>query len=146
MKRDTFYRDAVPSPVSITGLDHLVLTVVDMDATCDFYRLVLGMTPETFAAASRNDGPRRALIFGNQKINLHQVGSEFEPKAALAAAGSADICLITETPLGEVVEHLRDCAVEVIEGPVARTGAAGKIISVYFRDPDGNLIEVANYV
>jgi catechol 2,3-dioxygenase-like lactoylglutathione lyase family enzyme len=131
------------APISITHLDHLVLTVVDMDATCDFYERVLGMTRETFDAA---DGPRRVLVFGGQKINLHQVGSEFEPKAALAVPGSADICLITKTPLAEVIGHLRDCAVTVVEGPVARTGAAGKIISVYFRDPDGNLIEVANYV
>lgn len=131
------------APISITHIDHLVLTVVDMDATCDFYKRVLGMTPETFATA---DGPRRALVFGGLKINLHQVGGEFEPKAALAVPGSADICLITKTPPAEVIEHLRDCAVTVIEGPVARTGAAGKITSVYFRDPDGNLIEVANYI
>ncbi len=131
------------STVVITRLDHLVLSVVDMDATCDFYRRVLGMTPETFEAA---DGPRRALVFGGQKINLHQAGNEFEPKAAMAVPGSADICLITETPPAEVIRHLRECAVEVIEGPVARTGAMGKIISVYFRDPDGNLIEVASYI
>ncbi len=137
---------AAPLSISVTRLDHLVLTVVDIDATCDFYRRVLGMTPETFGTASRNGGPRRALVFGGQKINLHQVGSEFEPKAALAAPGSADICLITKTPPAKVIRHLQDCAVEVIEGPVARTGAMGEIVSVYFRDPDGNLIEVANYV
>jgi len=128
--------------VTIAHLDHLVLTVADIDATCDFYALVLGMTAETFETAT---GPRRALKFAKHKINLHQAGAEFEPKAGQATAGSADICLITGTPLDEVAAHLAACDVAIIEGPVARTGAMGPITSLYFRDPDGNLIEVSNY-
>jgi len=128
--------------VSVSRLDHLVLTVADVDATCDFYERVLGMTAVTFETAT---GRRRALAFGDQKINLHPAGGEFEPKAAKATPGSADLCLIAETPLDEVAAHLDACGVAVIEGPVARSGAVGPITSLYFRDPDGNLIEVANY-
>ncbi len=90
-------------------------------------------------------GGRKALAFGNQKINLHQQGREFEPKAKQPTPGSADLCFITDVPLLQVIEHLKTCEVEIIEGPVARTGANGPITSVYFRDPDGNLIEVSNY-
>ena len=111
-----------------------------VDATCAFYERVLGMQPVTFA------GGRRALAFGRQKINLHQAGREFEPKAQLAAPGTLDLCLITTTPLAKVVDHLARCDVTIIEGPVAKTGATGPLRSVYFRDPDQNLIEVSNYV
>lgn len=124
----------------IDRLDHLVLTVRDVDATCSFYVRVLGMQIVTFGEA------RKALAFGRQKINLHQAGREFEPKAALPTPGSADLCLITDVPLDEVIAHLTACDVAVVEGPVMRTGATGPIRSVYFRDPDGNLIEVSNYV
>lgn len=124
----------------IDRLDHLVLTVRDVDATCSFYVRVLGMQLVTFGEA------RKALAFGRQKINLHQAGREFEPKAALPTPGSADLCLITDVPLDEVIAHLTACGVAVVEGPVMRTGATGPIRSVYFRDPDGNLIEVSNYV
>jgi len=124
----------------IDRLDHLVLTVRDVDATCSFYVRVLGMQLVTFG------GERKALAFGRQKINLHQAGREFEPKAALPTPGSADLCLITDVPLDEVIAHLTACDVAVVEGPVMRTGATGPIRSVYFRDPDGNLIEVSNYV
>ena len=124
----------------IDRLDHLVLTVRDVDATCSFYVRVLGMQIVTFGEA------RKALAFGRQKINLHQAGREFEPKAALPTPGSADLCLITDVPLDEVIAHLAACDVAVVEGPVMRTGATGPIRSVYFRDPDGNLIEVSNYV
>lgn len=124
----------------IDRLDHLVLTVRDVDATCSFYVRVLGMQLVTFGEA------RKALAFGRQKINLHQAGREFEPKAALPTPGSADLCLITDVPLEEVIAHLTACDVAVVEGPVMRTGATGPIRSVYFRDPDGNLIEVSNYV
>jgi len=123
----------------IDRLDHLVLTVRDVDATCSFYVRVLGMQIVTFGEA------RKALAFGRQKINLHQAGREFEPKAALPTPGSADLCLITDVPLDEAIAHLTACAVAVVEGPVMRTGATGPIRSVYFRDPDGNLIEVSNY-
>jgi len=123
----------------IDRLDHLVLTVRDVDATCSFYVRVLGMQIVTFGEA------RKALAFGRQKINLHQAGREFEPKAALPTPGSADLCLITDVPLDEVIAHLTACGVAVVEGPVMRTGATGPIRSVYFRDPDGNLIEVSNY-
>jgi catechol 2,3-dioxygenase-like lactoylglutathione lyase family enzyme len=119
--------------------DHIVLTVADIDATIDFYRRVLGMQAVAFAAG------RKALAFGDQKINLHQRGSEFEPKARAPTPGSADICLIASMPIAEVLAHLDQCEVPVLEGPVPRTGALGPITSVYFRDPDGNLIEVANY-
>jgi len=125
--------------VRIDRLDHLVLTVGSIEQTCSFYTRVLGMQAQAFG-----DG-RRALHFGNAKINLHLQGHEFEPKAARPTAGSADLCLIAATPLADVVAHLRDCGVEIIEGPVQRTGALGAMHSVYFRDPDGNLIEVSNY-
>jgi catechol 2,3-dioxygenase-like lactoylglutathione lyase family enzyme len=122
----------------IDRLDHLVLTVRDIDATCRFYERVLGMQTVTFA------GGRKALKFGHQKINLHRLGREFEPKAAQPAAGSADLCLLTATPIEQVIAHLHACGVHVIEGPVERTGAEGPILSVYLRDPDGNLLEIAN--
>jgi catechol 2,3-dioxygenase-like lactoylglutathione lyase family enzyme len=125
--------------VRVDRIDHFVLTVRDMEATCEFYSRVLGMEMEEF------DG-RRALKFGRSKINLHQAGAEFEPKAGKPTPGSGDFCLITSVPLERVVEHLRSCSVEIIDGPVARTGATGRLESVYFRDPDGNLVEVSNLV
>ncbi len=124
----------------IERLDHLVLTVVDIDATCAFYERVLGMQPVTFGEG------RRALSFGAQKINLHLAGHEFEPKAQAPTPGSADLCFITPTLIYEVVETLRANGVEIVQGPVRRQGAVGLIESVYFRDPDGNLIEVSNYL
>lgn len=126
--------------MNIDRIDHVVMTVASVDATCAFYERVLGMSSVTFA------GSRRALTFGRQKINLHEAGREFEPKATLAAPGTLDICLITTTPLADVVAHLARCSVTIIEGPVQKTGATGLLRSVYFRDPDGNLIEVSNYV
>ncbi|TCU26667.1 catechol 2,3-dioxygenase-like lactoylglutathione lyase family enzyme [Rhizobium azibense] len=124
--------------IRISRLDHLVLTVSDIEATCDFYRRVLGMSVETFAKG------RRALKFGNQKINLHQAGREFDPKAEQPVPGSADLCFIAETPLAEVIAHLEAADIAIEEGPVERSGAIGTIRSIYFRDPDGNLIEVSN--
>lgn len=126
--------------MNIDRIDHVVMTVRSVDATCAFYERVLGMQAVTFA------GGRRALAFGRQKINLHEAGREFEPKAHLAAPGTLDICLVTTTPLPQVIEHLARCNVTIIEGPVAKTGATGPLRSVYFRDPDQNLIEVSNYV
>ncbi|XP_077091748.1 glyoxalase domain-containing protein 5 [Siphateles boraxobius] len=126
-------------PVHISHLDHLVLTVRDLNKTTHFYSKVLGMEVITFK------GERKALSFGEQKINLHQVGKEFEPKAKSPTPGSADLCLITKTPLTTVSSHLKACGVTIEEGPVDRTGAVGPISSLYFRDPDNNLIEVSNY-
>ena len=124
--------------MKIDNLDHLVLTVQDIDVTAHFYAKVLGMDIIIFA------GNRKALSFGNQKINLHQHTKEFEPKAQHPTPGSADLCFITSVALPEVIAHLGTCQVTVIEGPVQRTGATGPILSVYFRDPDHNLIEVSN--
>lgn len=123
----------------ISHIDHLVLTVKNINETSTFYTEVLGMNTVTFG-----DG-RKALSFGQQKINLHEVGKEFEPKATKATYGSADLCLITDFPLSEVVNHFNKLGVLIEEGPIKRTGAVGPITSVYIRDPDGNLIEVSNY-
>ena len=125
--------------MKIDRIDHVVLTVRDIEATCKFYADVLGMTAVTFA------GGRRAIAFGAQKINLHQAGREFEPKARHPTPGSADFCLIAAVPLAEVIAHLAACGVAIIEGPVAKTGATGALQSVYFRDPDANLVEVSVY-
>ena len=125
--------------MKVDGLDHLVFTVADIEATCEFYQRVLGMKVVTFAA------DRKALAFGTQKINLHQHGHEFEPKAERPAPGSVDLCFFTAVPITDVISHLKSCGIEILEGPVNRTGARGPITSVYFRDPDCNLIEVSNY-
>lgn len=127
------------APIKIDRIDHVVFTVVDIDATCAFYTRVLGMSVVTFGAG------RKALAFGSQKINLHLAGREFEPKADRPTPGSVDLCLIARAPLTEVIAHLHACDVPIIEGPVPRTGATGPMQSVYFRDPDRNLIEVSNY-
>jgi catechol 2,3-dioxygenase-like lactoylglutathione lyase family enzyme len=127
-----------PAP-RVDRLDHLVLTVADIDATVDFYVRVLGMRRESFGAG------RVALRFGAQKINLHQAGREFEPKAARPTPGSGDLCFIVDGPLEAALAHVRAEGVEILEGPVARTGATGPITSFYFRDPDANLVEVASY-
>jgi catechol 2,3-dioxygenase-like lactoylglutathione lyase family enzyme len=126
--------------MKVDRIDHFVLTVRDVEATCDFYSRVLGMEVEEF------EGGRRTLRFGWQKINLHQAGAEFEPKAEKPTPGSGDFCLVTDVLLQSVVEHLESCGVEIIEGPISRTGATGRLESVYFRDPDGNLVEVSNYL
>ncbi len=125
---------------TIHSLDHLVLTVSDMDATCAFYRRVLGFEVAIFR------GDRKALTFGSQKINLHEVGKEFDPKAEKPVPGSGDLCFLTETPIAEVQRHVESCHVTVLMPPTERTGATGPILSIYFRDPDGNLIEVANRI
>ena len=125
--------------MKIDKLDHLVLTVRDIDASIAFYAKVLGMEAVSFGAG------RRALAFGQQKINLHPAAAPHRPHAAAPTPGSADLCLITATPVAEVIRHLDAHGVAIEEGPVARTGATGAIMSVYFSDPDGNLIEVSNY-
>ena len=125
--------------MQIDRIDHIVITAFDVERTLDFYSKVMGMEPITFA------GGRRGLAFGKQKINLHQSGREFEPKALKPTPGSMDLCFITETPLAEVISHLKSHGVAIAQGPVEKTGAQGSMMSVYFRDPDGNLIEVSNY-
>lgn len=125
--------------MKINRIDHVVITVKNIDAAVVFYTNALGMTKEIF------DGDRVALSFGDQKINLHEHNNEYEPKADHVQPGSADICFIAETPLDKVIEHLKREKITILEGPVLRTGAAGKIMSIYIRDPDGNLIEISNY-
>lgn len=125
--------------MNILRIDHIVLTVADIAATCEFYARVLGMTVVTFGEG------RKALSFGTQKINLHQAGKEFAPKAARPTPGSADLCLIADCPLEAVIAHLAAAGVAIEEGPVPRTGATGPIRSVYFRDLDANLIEISQY-
>jgi catechol 2,3-dioxygenase-like lactoylglutathione lyase family enzyme len=125
--------------MKIKGFDHFVLTVRDLDATCEFYTRVLGMQAVTFG------GGRRALQFGRQKINLHEAGKEFEPKALKPTPGSGDFCLITDVPIAQVIEYMQSRAVAIVAGPVSKTGALGPMLSIYVRDPDGNLVEVSNY-
>ena len=124
----------------VNRLDHLVLTVADIEVTVDFYTRLLGMQRLEFA------GGRVALKFGEQKINLHQSGQEFEPKAQSVMPGSADLCFIIDTPIAEAMETIRLQGVELLDGPVERSGANGAILSAYLRDPDGNLIELSNYL
>jgi catechol 2,3-dioxygenase-like lactoylglutathione lyase family enzyme len=124
----------------VSHLDHLVLTVKDIGASVSFYTRVLGMAETTFG------GGRTALVFGSSKINLHQAGHEFEPKAAAPTPGSGDLCLIVDDDLDSVQAQLAATGVAVEVGPVKRTGAVGEIISVYIRDPDQNLIELSNYL
>lgn len=126
--------------MKIDALDHLVLTVRDLKKTCDFYEQVLGMEVIAFK------GGRLALHFGSQKINLHEAGHEFEPKAERPTPGSADLCFTTSVPLADVIAHLNKLHIPIVEGPVRRTGAVGPIDSVYVRDPDQNLIEISNYI
>lgn len=125
-------------PPKIDRFDHLVLTVRDLERSCAFYERVLGMRRITFGAG------RLALGFGRQKINLHPDPSPHDLVAGRPTPGAADICLITATPVDEVLRHLEACAVEVVGGPIERTGAEGAILSIYLRDPDGNLIELSN--
>ena len=127
--------------IRIDALDHIVLTVADIDRTTDFYVRVLGMAPHRFESGGV---ARHALVFGSQKFNLHQVGHVVDRNVRHATPGSADLCLLTGTPIDEVIAHLRSNDVAIIEGPVPRTGAVRALTSVYFHDPDENLIEIAN--
>ena len=156
---------------TIDRVDHVVLTVADIGRTIEFYTTVLGMEAVTsFKELARTTEPdsagqspapdsldsragpvrasedRKALAFGRQKINLHERGNEFTPKAAHPTPGSGDLCFITNQPLDAVIGHLNELAITIEEGPVERTGAEGKILSIYVRDPDGNLIEISNYL
>ena len=125
--------------MQLDTIDHLVLTVQDIQATCEFSSTVLGMRVVSFGE------DRKALQFGQQKLNLHQAGQEFEPKALRPTPGAIDLCLITQTPLTDVIQHFQQCGVTLELGIVQRTGANGPIDSIYIRDPDGNLLEIAHY-
>ena len=125
--------------VRVVSLDHLVLTVLDIPRAIKFYVEVLGMQEVTFGEN------RKALAYGQQKINLHKFGEEFEPKAAAPLPGSADLCFVIDGPLDEFIKHLNDNNIAILQGPIARTGALGAINSVYIRDPDQNLIELSTY-
>ena len=124
----------------VKQIDHLVLTVADIERSVEFYSSVMGMQRVEFGEG------RIALAFGAQKINLHQRGREFSPRAGQVQTGSADLCFVIEEPVEQAFEELHNHGVDIVEGPVPRTGALGGIVSVYFRDPDDNLIEVCNYV
>jgi catechol 2,3-dioxygenase-like lactoylglutathione lyase family enzyme len=121
----------------IDHIDHIVLTTALSEECIDFYTRVLGMTFERFGEE------RMALKFGGQKINLHEKGREFSPRATLAAPGTLDVCFIAAVPLEKVIDRLASCRIRIIEGPVMKTGARGPIRSVYVRDPDGNLVEIS---
>ncbi len=128
--------------MTIKSIDHLVLTIADAKATRRFYEAGLGMTWTTFTTP---DGQaREALTFGRQKINIHHLGREFEPKATHPTPGSADLCLLTDTPITDIAAHMATLGYPTLEGPTPKTGATGPLTSIYFNDPDGNLIEVAN--
>jgi catechol 2,3-dioxygenase-like lactoylglutathione lyase family enzyme len=129
----------------ISHLDHLVLTTKDETSCIDFYVRVMGMRLETFMGGSP-PAPRKAFMFGQQKINLHIFGQEFEPKAQRPTPGSLDLCFIADRPLDQVIEHLNTCQWPIEEGPINRTGATSKIRSVYVRDPDQNLIEISELI
>ncbi|HHJ36023.1 MAG TPA: VOC family protein [Gammaproteobacteria bacterium] len=130
--------------LTISHIDHIVLTVRDIPVTLEFYARVLGMYAIQF---NGKDGMKRvALTFGSQKINLHESGKEIKPSAENVIPGSVDLCLITEIELGQAMDYVRGCNVEIIDGPVERTGATGKLLSFYIRDPDLNLIEIANQI
>ena len=124
----------------IDHIDHIVLTTRDKDACIRFYSEILGMKLVRFRTPSEE---RLALAFGNQKINLHEWGKEFDPKAHVPVPGSLDLCFIASLPLEQVIDKLKASKIEILEGPVMKTGATSKIRSVYVRDPDLNLIEIA---
>jgi catechol 2,3-dioxygenase-like lactoylglutathione lyase family enzyme len=136
---ETGARRRVDLPMKISAIDHFVLTVRSIPATCEFYDRVLGMRAVKF------DSGRRALVFGRQKINLHQAGREFEPKAKAPAPGAGDFCLISEEPIAEVIRQLGEAGVSIEVGPVLKSDAEGSITSAYIRDPDGNLVEISEY-
>ena len=124
--------------IGIRSLDHLVITASDLQATIDFYTRVLGMEHVEFG------DDLHAVHFGDQKFNIHDAAAAVSPKARKIVSGAADFCLICETPVSQVIQHLQNCGIEIEEGPVPRSGAAGRLNSVYCRDPDGNLVEISN--
>jgi len=126
-------------PIQLSHIDHVVLTVADVEITLSFYQRVLGMKAEAYGQG------RKALTFGKQKFNIHPKQNDIEPKAASPTPGSMDICLIATTPLAKVIEHMKLQHVKIEKGPVKRVGVSGLITSIYIRDPDHNLIEISNY-
>ncbi|MDA0845719.1 MAG: VOC family protein [Candidatus Puniceispirillaceae bacterium] len=133
------------SKCEISSIDHIVMTVADMSKTIDFYCSVLGTTMVEFAPPT--GGPvRKSLHFGKQKINLHDAAAPYVPHAKAPQAGSVDLCFISTQPLDDWQRHLASHGVSVEEGPVRKTGANGPLMSLYIRDPDGNLIEISNYI
>ena len=124
--------------ISISHIDHIVLTVRHIPTTLEFYARVLGMNAIQFGDS------RIALKFGNQKINLHESGKEFEPRSQTPTPGSADLCLITHDAIDQAMDYIHSCKVDIVDGPVRRTGATGELLSFYIRDPDLNLIEISN--
>ena len=133
----------MPPPLLADRLDHLVLTVADIAATARFYERVLGFEYEFFRGPEGQ--PRHALRFGTQKINLQDAATETPTKAHAPTRGAGDFCLVAAVPLGAVIEHLKREGIAIEAGPVPRRGALGPMSSVYFRDPDGNLVEVCEY-
>jgi catechol 2,3-dioxygenase-like lactoylglutathione lyase family enzyme len=126
-------------PIQLSHIDHVVLTVADVDVTLSFYQRVLGMKAEAYGQG------RKALVFGKQKFNVHPLQNDIEPKAAKPTPGSMDLCLISTTPLAKVMEHMKAQHVKIEKGPIKRVGVGGLITSIYIRDPDHNLIEISNY-
>lgn len=127
--------------MDVTGIDHLVLYVEDVEATCEFYTDTLGT-----GEVERFAGGRTAVSFGTTKLNLHPAGDEYDPHAETPATGAGDFCLLVEGPIADVADRIEDAGVEIVEGPVSQTGARGEMRSVYVRDPDGNLVEFARYL
>ncbi|TPR38998.1 VOC family protein [Apilactobacillus micheneri] len=128
--------------MKIESIDHIVLTVNSIEKSLDFYTNILNMQKVEF---KKGKDKRYAIKFGNMKINLHETDHEFEPKADLPTSGSEDFCLITKTPIKEVIKELKNKNVKIIEGPEVNPGALGSITSIYLRDPDKNLVEISNY-
>lgn len=128
------------SKIHVTSIDHIVLTVKDIEKTIQFYESVLGMKTQSFGEG------RVSLKFGKQKINLHEYGNEFEPKAKAPLPGSEDLCFLTDFQIEKVIIQIENLGIKIIKGPIERTGATGPLISIYFRDPDGNLIELSNII
>jgi catechol 2,3-dioxygenase-like lactoylglutathione lyase family enzyme len=124
----------------VQRIDHIVLTIADLETTIAFYERALGMEAVSFGEG------RRGLAFGDQKLNLHQAGREFEPKARRPTPGAIDLCFTTDVPLEDVAAHLRRESIEIEHGPVDKVGARRALRSLYFRDPDGNLVEISNEV
>ena len=131
--------------LEINSIDHIVIQAVDVPQSIRFYSEILGMTHSEFQPPT--GGPmRHSLHFGAQKINLHDAGSPFSPHARNPATGSVDLCLITQQPLSDWQQHFTNCEILVEDGPVRKTGANGMLLSIYIRDPDGNLIEISTYI